>query len=171
MTAAPLKRCTSILTLCYAPHLSHPLHLPERVDGTIHLNTNTPANTGPFSNTRGALQRAAAHNRKATTIDREVEPHLNKRDIISAPSHLEAFAREKQENSLPYLAQTSAEIQRDTISETGGSDTQNRVSAGNLSHLQLRLLSTTTRVTLHLRHDSQMFDAHLRLPLHPTETI
>ncbi|PRP73611.1 hypothetical protein PROFUN_16531, partial [Planoprotostelium fungivorum] len=53
-----------------------------------------------------------------------------------------AFAREKQENS-PSLP--AAEFQRATISENGGSDTQNRVSAGNLSHLQLRFLSTLTR--------------------------
>ncbi|PRP73642.1 hypothetical protein PROFUN_16227, partial [Planoprotostelium fungivorum] len=113
---------------------------------SFHLNTNTPANTGPFSNTRGALRRAAANNRTATTINRQVEPHLNNRDFISAPSQLEVPLHERNKK-VPLLrrAQTSAEIQRATISENGGSDTQNRVSAGNLSHLQLRFLSTTTR--------------------------
>ncbi|PRP76724.1 hypothetical protein PROFUN_11727, partial [Planoprotostelium fungivorum] len=125
---------------------------------SFHLNTNTPANTGPFSNTRKALQRAAANNRmlKLTSI---IATHFG------TIAYGGTFAREKHENYfLPRPAQTSAEIQRDTISDTDGSDTQNRVSEGNLSHLQLRLLSTTTRVTLHLRHDCRMFDAHLWLP-------
>lgn len=199
MTAAPLKRCTSTLTLCYTPHLSHLLHLLEGEDGTIHPSTSTPIHRP--TQDHSLIQREhsderprtiarsqshdpevegdtsiAAHapSNEATTIKRQVEPHLNNRDFISAPSHLEVPLHERNKK-VPLLrrAQTSAEIQRATISENGGSDTetQNRVSAGNLSHLQLRLLSTTTRVTLHLRHDSRMFDAHLRLPLHPTETI
>ncbi|PRP81255.1 hypothetical protein PROFUN_02089 [Planoprotostelium fungivorum] len=107
---------------------------------SFHLNTNTPANTEPFSNRREALQRAAAnncmHTHPLTRPPQNVKlNHLNNHEPILAPSHFEVPLHERNKKvPLPCPAQTSTEIQRATISENA------------------------TCVTLHLRYDSRIFN-------------
>ncbi|PRP75152.1 hypothetical protein PROFUN_15166 [Planoprotostelium fungivorum] len=91
--------------------------------------TAAPLKSTPTSG-REEQSQAHAPSNEATTIKREVGPHLNNRHFISAPSHLEVPLHERNKKvPLPCPAQTSAEIQRATISENGVSDTQNRASS------------------------------------------